>query len=112
MNGEGYRNVFVQYIENVRVDQACVGAVPTGEGRDPLLVSFEKHLLENLKQLDVPKDDLGVYWFNVNRVAYLVENSVTHDQQGTTRKKIKDKTSPNSTINMKCPKSGSSELPN
>jgi hypothetical protein len=61
------------------------------DNRDPFLVSFEKYLLCNLTQNDVCKDkDTGVFLFNVNRVAYLVEKSHTVDQQRATRSRLSD----------------------
>ena len=59
------------------------------DNRDPFLVSFEKYLLGNLTRNDVCEDhDTGVYLFNVNRVAYLVEKSQTKDQQRVTRNRL------------------------
>lgn len=59
------------------------------DNRDPFLVNFEKYLLGNLTRNDVCEDhDTGVYLFNVNRVAYLVEKSQTKDQQRVTRNRL------------------------
>ena len=60
------------------------------DARDPFLVNFEKYLVEKLKPADMYKDNLGVFLFNVNQVAYLVEQSNTKDLQRATRKRISD----------------------
>lgn len=56
--------------------------------RDAQIVQFEQYLLQNLRASDVAKDEEGVYIFNVNQVAYLVEESTTKDQQKTSRNRI------------------------
>ena len=58
--------------------------------RDPMLVKFEEYLLGNLRASDVCKDDDGVYMFNVNQVAYLVEGSVSKDDKRTTQRRVKE----------------------
>ena len=56
--------------------------------RDPMLRDFEQYLLRNLRASDVATDDEGVYIFNVNQVAYLVEESTTDDQKKSSRRKV------------------------
>jgi hypothetical protein len=80
------------------------------DNRDPFLVSFEKHLLEKLDKASVGKDKSGVYLFNVNQVAYLVEGRETNDQQGVARKRIKDYVSSMKTVPMRCRKSGQGQF--
>ena len=57
-------------------------------GRKPQVIAFEKYLLDNLKDPDVVRGEDGLLLFNVNQAAYLVEGSVTENQQRTTRKRI------------------------
>ena len=78
--------------------------------RDPMLVSFEKHLLQKLAQSDVCRDERsGTYLFNVNRVAYLVEKSETKDEQSTTRRRMKDALPSLAHIIKRVPPSNNSE---
>ena len=90
---------FVQYIETGIRDSAppsrsnggtavALAPRPAEDGRDPLLVGFERYLLSKLGQADVCKDERGVYLFNVNRVAYLVEKSEDEGQQRITRRRL------------------------
>ena len=62
---------------------------PPVDLRDPDLKAFEGYLLQNLRQTDVVKDqEEGVYLFNVNQVAYLVEESTTEDSKRATRIRV------------------------
>jgi hypothetical protein len=72
---------------------ACGGSLPPvveqqQKTRDPLLVQFEEYLLHSLRANDVEKDEEGVYVFNVNQVAYLVEESKTEEQKRASRRKV------------------------
>jgi hypothetical protein len=78
--------------------------------RDPLMVGFEKYLLSKLTQADVRKDKWGVYLFNVNRVAYLVEKSEDDSKQRTTRNRVNKGVHAIKTITRKCTRSGKGEV--
>jgi hypothetical protein len=81
------------------------------DNRDPFLVSFENYLLGNLDKAYVHTDDeTGVYWFNVNQVAYLVEGSGTHDQQSASRKRLGKKINAVSHPPRRCWKSGKGQF--
>jgi hypothetical protein len=56
--------------------------------RDPQLRAFEEYLLQNMRASDVTTDEEGVYLFNVNQVAYLVEGCTTNDEQRQTRRRV------------------------
>ena len=56
--------------------------------RDPQLRLFEDYLLKNLKASDVVTDQEGFYLFNVNQVAYLVEESSTKVEQKSTVRRV------------------------
>ena len=76
---------------NATVDNPSHPARSANENRrDPQLRAFEHYLLDNLRQSDVTKDNEGVYLFNVNQVAYLVEGCCTRDEQRATRNRLKD----------------------
>ena len=79
---------------------------PPVPARDPMLEAFEAHLLKNLRETDVAKDEDGIYLFNVNQVAYLVEGSNTEEKQKTTRNRIKDTVKSLNTKKMRCKRSG------
>ena len=77
----------------VNVDHLSFSAPQTGlqvneSYRDPQLRAFEQYLLSNMRQTDVTTDHEGVYLFNVNQVAYLVEGSITKEQRKTTKNHI------------------------
>jgi hypothetical protein len=63
-------------------------AFPVQEARDPVLVRFEEFLLNTLRQSDICKDNQGIYMFNANQAAYVVEESETLNQQNATRKRL------------------------
>lgn len=77
------KHIFPPHIEAQRA-----AALLNSDARDPFLVGFEEFLLKKLRQSDVCKDDKGIYMFNVNQVAYVVEESETRDQQNATRKRM------------------------
>jgi hypothetical protein len=58
--------------------------------RDTQLRAFEQYLLSHMRASDVTTDSEGVYLFNVNQVAYLVEGCATKDEQRTSRKRLRD----------------------
>ena len=63
--------------------------LPVNEDRrDPQLRAFEQYLLQNLRASDVTTDEEGVYLFNVNQVAYLVEGSASKDEKRMTRQRV------------------------
>ncbi len=77
----------------VNVDHLSFSAPQTGlqvneSYRDPQLRAFEQYLLSNLRQTDVTSDNEGVYLFNVNQVAYLVEGSRSQDEKKSTRRRV------------------------
>ncbi len=77
--------------------------------RDPFLVGFEEFLRKKLRQSDVCMDDQGIYMFNINQVAYVVEDSITEAQQRTTRKRINEFSSSFNIQLRKCSRSGKGE---
>ena len=77
--------------------------------RDPQLRAFEQYLLSNLRQKDVTTDHEGVYLFNVNQVAYIVEGSTTNEQQTCTRSRLKKAMPSLQSVSRKCPHSGKGE---
>jgi hypothetical protein len=91
------KHIFPPHIEAQR---AALNAL------DPMLVGFEEYLLKKLRPSDVCKDNQGVYMFNVNRVAYLVEESESKDQQRVTQRRIKDAVTSINVTSKKCPSSG------
>jgi hypothetical protein len=56
--------------------------------RDPQLRAFEAYLLSRMRASDVISDEDGVYLFNVNQVAYLVEGSRSQDEKKSTRRRV------------------------
>jgi hypothetical protein len=58
--------------------------------RDPQLRAFEAYLLSRMRASDVINNEDGVYLFNVNQVAYLVEGCSTKEEQRTTRRRLAD----------------------
>jgi hypothetical protein len=77
---------------------------PVQEARDPVLVRFEEFLLNALRQSDICKDNQGIYMFNVNQAAYVVEDSIAEAQQRATRTRmIKDSIN---VVRKKCPRTG------
>jgi hypothetical protein len=56
--------------------------------RDPQLRAFEAYLLSRMRASDVISDEDGVYLFNVNQVAYLVEGCTTKDEKRSTRWRV------------------------
>ena len=92
---------------NATVDNPSHPARSANENRrDPQIRAFEQYLLDNLRQSDVTTDNQGVYLFNVNQVAYLVEGCCTRDEQRTTQRRVKEAISSINTFNTKCPRSG------
>ena len=70
------------------------------------MVALEKHLLERLDAHDDVTGEDGVLLFNVNQVAYIVEETNTQEnKQRTTRRHLEDANPPLKTIMRKCPKS-------
>jgi hypothetical protein len=82
---------------------------PVQEARDPVLVRFEEFLLNALRQSDICKDNQGIYMFNVNQAAYVVEDSIAEAQQRTTRKRIYEVISSCDVQLRKCNRSGKGE---
>jgi hypothetical protein len=74
--------------------------------RDPQLRAFEQYLLRNMRQTDVTTDHEGIYLFNVNQVAYIVEGSTTNEQQTCTRSRLKKAMPSLQSLSRKCPHSG------
>ena len=98
----------------VNVDHLSFSAPQTGlqvneSYRDPQLRAFEQYLLSNLRQKDVTTDHEGVYIFNVNQVAYVVEGSTTNEQQTCTRSRLKKAMPSLQSVSRKCPHSGKGE---
>jgi hypothetical protein len=56
--------------------------------RDPQLRAFEQYLLSNLRQTDVTTDNEGVYLFNVNQAAYIIEGSSSDEEKYCTRRRV------------------------
>ncbi len=54
-----------------------------------MLAEFEDYLLQNMRASDVVRDEEGILLFNVNQVAYLVEQCTTKEQQKTTKRWIR-----------------------
>ena len=89
--------------------QSARAPVSVCNDRDPALAEFEAYLISNLRASDVCEDGEGVRMFNINQVAYLVEECKTKDQQNATRKKLKEHML-NIRLQMRlCPRSGNSE---
>lgn len=63
------------------------GCVPNPQ-RDEQIKAFEEYLLRNLKGGDVIKDTDGIYFFNINQVAYIVEGCTTPDQQMSLKNRL------------------------
>ena len=78
--------------------------------RDPMLRSFEQYLRQNLRASDVATDEEGVFVFNVNQVAYLVEECDSKDKHKATRQKVKESLHSQHLIPRKCPRTGNGEL--
>jgi hypothetical protein len=76
---------------------------------DPFLVALEKHLLERLDAHDVVTGEDGVLLFNVNQVAYIMEESYTDKQQNSTRSRLKYAKPPLETVPTKCAHLGKGE---
>ena len=76
--------------------------------RDPMLEAFEKYLLKSFEDrvFCVAQDSEGILLFNVNQVAYLVEGSATHEQQNSTRSRLKNAYPSITTTHLKCPRLG------
>ena len=98
------KHIFPPHIEAQRA-----AALLNTDARDPFLVGFEEFLLKKLRQTDVCKDDKGIYMFNVNQVAYVVEESITEAQQRTTRKRMNEVSSSFNIQLRKCNRSGKGE---
>jgi hypothetical protein len=56
--------------------------------RDPLIRGLDQYLCVTMKDADYTKDEEGVYLFNINKVAYLVEGSKTKDEKKMTRQRV------------------------
>ena len=77
---------------NATVDNPSHPARSANENRrDPQIRAFEQYLLDNLRQSDVTTDNEGVYLFNVNQVAYLVEGSRSQEEKRSTRRRLAEK---------------------
>jgi hypothetical protein len=77
----------------VNVDHLSFSAPGTGlqvneSYRDPQLRAFEQYLLSNLRQTDVTTDHEGVYLFNVNQAAYIIEGSSSDEEKYCTRRRV------------------------
>jgi hypothetical protein len=88
---------------------------PTGvtggvhNSRDPALAKFEWYILGSLSASDICKDEEGVYMFNINQVAYLVEGCKTQYEQKAIKKKLKEHIL-NVRVQMRqCKRTGNSE---
>ena len=100
---------------NATVDHLSFSVPGTGlqvneSYRDPQLRAFEQYLLSNLRQTDVTTDHEGVYLFNVNQVAYLVEGSINRDEQRVTRRRMADALPKIQAVIKTCDKSGRGEF--
>jgi hypothetical protein len=85
--------------------QKQVGQV-SDDTRDPMLVTLEKYLLQNLRASDVMTGEDGILLFNINQVAYIMEGSATNKQQNSTRSRLKDAVPSLQVVTRKCPRSG------
>jgi hypothetical protein len=64
-------------------------AVAIEARRDPVLRRFEEYLLSKLRTSDVVTDDSdGVWLFNVNQAAYIIEESNSKDEKRMTRQRV------------------------
>lgn len=88
-----------------RMDMSAAVSTPV-DGRDPVLVALEGHLMENLKASDVQMDDDGVLLFNVNQVAYLAENCKDKEEQKNTKRRIKAEMHKINVVTRRCKRTG------
>jgi hypothetical protein len=88
--------------------QKQTGQVSDDTG-DPFLVALEKYLLELLDAHDVVIGEDGVLLFNVNQVAYIVEEKYTNEDQNSTRRRIKEAKPPLETVPTRCAHLGKGE---
>jgi hypothetical protein len=95
------KHIFPPHIEAQRA-----AALLNSDARDPFLVGFEEFLLKKLRQTDVWKDDKGMYMFNVNQVAYVVEESIAEAQQRATRTRMKKDLPSFNVVRKKCSRTG------
>jgi hypothetical protein len=59
--------------------------------RDPVLRRFEEYLLSKLRPSDVVTDERdGVWLFNVNQAAYIIEGSVSDEEKYCARRRVKN----------------------
>lgn len=65
---------------------AMEAAVP--DGRDPMLMALEGHLKQKLKQSDMQYDSENVMIFNVNQVAYILEECSTDNGKRLSRERV------------------------
>lgn len=77
--------------------------------REPISVKFEEYLIENLSPSDMYKDNHGMYMFNVDQVAYLVDKCASSDDKRTIQRRMKEAARSISTEPRRCPKSGKGE---
>ena len=78
--------------------------------RDPSLVALEKHLLEQLDTRDIVTGKDGVLLFNVNQVAYIVEQSNTPAKEYKARQHIVDANPPLKIVPTRCAHLGKGEF--
>jgi hypothetical protein len=71
-----------------------------------MLQAFEEYLRKHLRASDIAQDSDGIFLFNVNQVAYLVEGAATNQDQTTTRGRLKSGMQSIQTQTIKCPRSG------
>jgi hypothetical protein len=79
---------------------------PVTSGRDPMLQAFEEYLRKHLRASDIAQDSDGIFLFNVNQVAYLVEGCQTKDQQKATKKRIQESMHSVNAVVKKCARTG------
>jgi hypothetical protein len=92
-------------VANVVCGRAAAAVAAASDNRDPMLVSFEKHLTDRMDNTDFCLEK-GVYLFNVNKVAYVVEGSNDESAQRTTRNRVNKGISKIRTFTKTCPRSG------
>jgi hypothetical protein len=71
-----------------------------------MLQAFEEYLRKHLRASDIAQDSDGIFLFNVNQVAYLVEGCQTKDQQKATKKRIQESMLSINAVVKKCGRTG------
>ena len=80
--------------------------------RDHMLSQFEEYLLTKLRECDVIKDNQGVWLFNVNQTAYIIEGSCTDEFKRKTRRRVNNALSSSAItlVMVKSPTPGKGEM--